>query len=88
MEVPAEIHQRYVERRKRDLEACFQSLRGNNFGELEKIGHQLKGNGTTFGHPKLSVIGRKLEAGAYQRDRQEIEEALKDLAHWLGKQLN
>jgi len=88
MEVPAEIYQRYVENRKHDLELGWRSLKGNNSNELEKIGHQLKGNGATFGHPVLSTIGRKLETGAYQRDQATVEAALKDLTRWLHTQLN
>lgn len=88
MEVPAEIRERYIRRRKRDLEVCFSSLEANNFEELVKIGHQLKGNGSTFGHPQLSEIGKKLEAGACLKDHQEVEETLKELSLWLHNQLN
>lgn len=88
MEVPAEIHARYIERRKKDLELCLKSLRTKNFNELEKVGHQLKGNGETFGYAELSVIGRHLEDAAHQRDMLELEIALKDLSSWVNSHPN
>ena len=88
MEVPADIHARYIERRKKDLEQCLHGLRKKDFNELERVGHQLKGNGETFGYAELSVIGRQLECAAHQRDMQELELALKEFAQWVGAHPN
>lgn len=83
MEVPSDIKVRYIERRKRDLEDCLASLERHQFDEIEKVGHQLKGNGTTFGHPELSVIGKKMEQAAQIRDMETLETALKEFSQWV-----
>jgi HPt (histidine-containing phosphotransfer) domain-containing protein len=88
MEVPPEILSRYMERRKRDLEVCLVSLEFENFNELEKVGHQLKGNGVTFGHNDLSLIGNKLEEAAARKNIAELEVALKDFSHWVNGHIN
>lgn len=84
MEVPSEIKTKYLERRKHDLEVCLSSLINRQFDEIEKIGHQLKGNGATFGHPEISQIGKKLEDAAKFNKINEIEIALKELSMWVS----
>lgn len=88
MEVPSEILQRYLERRKQDLKVCLLALDRKNFPELEKIGHQLKGNASTFGHPELSLIGNKLEKSSKKREISLIEESIKELSRWLSLHVN
>lgn len=88
MEVPGEILSRYIERRRKDLEACLVSLENENFTELEKVGHQLKGNGVTFGHADLSEIGNHLEKAAHIKNKQGLEEALKNFSHWVNQHIH
>lgn len=88
MEVPVDIQNRYMERRKKDLETCLYNLEHENYSELEKVGHQLKGNGLTFGHPDLSSIGSHLEIAAAAQNQKEIELALKDLSLWVNQHIN
>ncbi|WP_408098387.1 Hpt domain-containing protein [Peredibacter sp. HCB2-198] len=88
MEVPEAMQTRYVERRKHDLEVCRESLALQNFSELQKVGHQLKGNGVTFGFSDVSAIGKRMEAAAVEENVQEMEKALKDLSHWVNRHLN
>ncbi|MBA2403864.1 MAG: Hpt domain-containing protein [Bdellovibrionales bacterium] len=84
MEVPNDIMGRYIERRKRDLEACISSLHNQKFDEIEKVGHQLKGNGTTFGHPELSLIGKKMELAAQGHDIETLETSLEEFSKWVS----
>ena len=88
MEVPEEIQARYMERRKKDLEVCLHSLEKKNFTEIEKVGHQLKGNGVTFGYSDLSQIGSHLERAASLADLSAIEKALKDFSNWVNKHIH
>lgn len=88
MEVPAELKLRYLERRKEDLVICQQSLDAKQFTEIEKIGHQLKGNGATFGHPDLSVLGKNIELAAKAHDFTELEHRLKEFSHWIDEKSN
>jgi HPt (histidine-containing phosphotransfer) domain-containing protein len=88
MEVPMDIQFRYMERRKKDLEVCLLNLEKKNFPELEKVGHQLKGNGLTFGHADLSSIGSHMEEAAASKDLSELEEALKEFSLWVNHHLN
>lgn len=88
MEVPEAMQARYVERRKKDLEDCQTSFKLQNFSVLEKVGHQLKGNGTTFGFADISTIGKRMELAAANADIPEVEKALKEFSNWVNRHLN
>ena len=88
MNVPQDMVVRYMERRKQDLEACLMNLENRNFDAIEKVGHQLKGNGLTFGHADLSSIGSHLEVAASAKNIIELEKAIQDLSQWIGNQIN
>lgn len=83
MEVPNDIMFRYLERRKNDLNDCVLYLEKKNFIKLEKLGHQLKGNGVTFGHPELSSIGILLESAARQSDLKSSYQAVESFSRWV-----
>ena len=88
MEVPAKLLGRYMERRKKDFELCQSGLAQKNFEDLARVGHQLKGNAHTFGFDDLSVIGKKMEAAAQEKDVSELENALRDFHYWLDKNVS
>lgn len=83
MNVPDEMMVRYFERRKRDLEECVHHLQKGDLNFIEKVGHQLKGNGVTFGYPELSEIGSELERAARDRNDHELTSALGKFSHWV-----
>ncbi len=56
--------------------------------QIEKVGHQLKGNGLTFGHADLSSIGSHLEIAAAAGNIIELERAIKDFSHWVNQNIN
>lgn len=88
MEVPTEIHTRYLTRRKEDLEKCLMNFQEHNFSALEKVGHQLKGNGLTFGYQELSRIGSQLESAAAYKNEAELQKAINDFSCWVAQHFN
>lgn len=88
MQVPEDILNRYIERRKRDLASCFQNIEEGKFEELEKVGHQLKGNGETFGHPELSEIGKELEEAAREGNPDSLHLAVEKFSAWVNRKIN
>ncbi len=70
-EISVPAKKRYFERRKTDLVSCYKSLETSDFAFLQNIGHQLSGNGISFGFDKLSEIGAALESAAQSKDIQK-----------------
>lgn len=85
MELPRTIQVRYLERRKADLHHCKHYLNEFNFQEIVKVGHQLKGNGATFGYGKLSELGSRLEAAAKKRDEDALKKILEEFSEWVDE---
>jgi HPt (histidine-containing phosphotransfer) domain-containing protein len=77
MEISKEQRQKYLSRREADLKDCVLSLENKNIATLERIGHQMKGNGATFGFDALSDIGQGLEKAARAHDWKKMEEFVK-----------
>ena len=88
MDVPEDFRSRYVERRKQDLEICRSSLAQQNFREIEKVAHKLKGNGDTFGYSELTSIGRVMEGAAVNRNIDQLKKTLEDFSQWVHGHLN
>jgi len=85
MEVPLENRRIYIERRRSDLKTCLSCLAKKDFTQLARIGHQFKGNASTFGFPELSQIGRELEQNAKFSDSEKILLSIKKFEEWLKK---
>ena len=85
MEVPEAMKERYLEHRRNDLKACLVSLEKKSFDEIEKVGHQLKGNAETFGHPELSTIGEHLEESARSQNLEKLKQSILELARWISR---
>jgi HPt (histidine-containing phosphotransfer) domain-containing protein len=83
MELPRHLLGKYIEHRKRDFKDCLHSLKRHEYKNIEKVGHQLKGNGATFGHPELSSIGKKLEEAAQEQDVNTLEKSMKEFSDWV-----
>ncbi|MFL5786045.1 MAG: Hpt domain-containing protein [Bacteriovoracaceae bacterium] len=88
MFVPDEMKLRYFERRKRDLDECVQHLKSGDLTFIEKVGHQLKGNGDTFGYPELADIGKELEEAARVGDLQIAAKAVNKFSDWVNTQIS
>jgi HPt (histidine-containing phosphotransfer) domain-containing protein len=85
MEVPSEVLKRYLDRRVVEISACEHALVSKEYASLLKMGHQLKGNGATFGYPALSDLGRKLENAAIASDHQTMTKTLAEISIFIKK---
>jgi HPt (histidine-containing phosphotransfer) domain-containing protein len=84
MEVPENLMHKYLHRRVEDLSVCRQLLLERKFKQIEEIGHQLKGNGATFGFPEVTAIGKSLELSAAKSNSGEVAQALEEFSQWIS----
>ena len=75
----------YLADREQELVELFQSLEAADFSHIRFLAHNLKGTGSAFGFPQLTVIGAALEHSAKNADPAEITQQLKGLADYLGR---
>jgi HPt (histidine-containing phosphotransfer) domain-containing protein len=74
---------RYLEHRARDVAALRHALDVEDFPSVGRIGHNLRGNGRSYGFPELAAIGEGLEAAARAKNAARIREQLESLDAWL-----
>lgn len=86
MDIPPEARAKYLQRREKDLSDCQAALLSHDFEVFMRIGHQLKGNATTFGFDPLSEIGIRMEEAAKQKNLPEIQKAIMDFQSYLKSQ--
>lgn len=84
VDIPKEAREKYLERRKVDLENCKKALEDRNFEVLTRIGHQVKGNAVTFGYDDLGQIAIELETFALSKDTQNLAEVLARFSKFLS----
>ena len=84
-DIPPELRMNYIARRKSDLEKCKSAVQQNDFETLYSIGHQIKGNASTFGYDELALIAIDLEKFAHLKDVQKLDHILIRMAEFLSK---
>lgn len=84
--IDAETLKKYTSRRKQDLIRFRECLENKDFSTIETIGHNLKGNGISFGFPELSLLGEKIENSAREYNTAQIRELVDRFEEWLSVQ--
>lgn len=85
VDIPKEARQKYIERRRTDLENCNKALQQRDFEFLSRIAHQIKGNASTFGYDDLGSIAIQLEEFAQAKDTENIAKALSQFSQFLSR---
>ncbi len=66
----------------RDMESC---LGTQNFEHIERLGHSMKGSGTSYGFDGISEIGKFIEIAAKEKNIEKIKKGIQDLKDYLGR---
>jgi HPt (histidine-containing phosphotransfer) domain-containing protein len=69
----------YLARRTADVASLRALLERGDFSTIERRGHNMKGSGTTYGFPEISLIGERIEASARSKRREETATAISEL---------
>lgn len=84
--IDADAREKYTSRRMTDLARCRECLKVNDFLTIETIGHNLKGNGVSFGYPELSLLGEQMEHSAKESNAGELKALVDRLEEWISAQ--
>ena len=69
----------YIERRKSEVADLQLFLENRDFESIEKIGHKLKGNGSSFGFDHITELGELLMIAARSRSVVQIQKLIGEL---------
>jgi HPt (histidine-containing phosphotransfer) domain-containing protein len=62
------------------LQRLEQSLEKEDWANVQRFGHQLKGSGRAYGFPRLTALGADIEEGAISRDRTALKGLYQELS--------
>lgn len=85
MKISGKLLTDYLKRRELEIPACESALASGDFAFLRKTGHNLKGNGAMYGFPRISEIGKAIEAASITADRNELEKAIHQYRAFLNE---
>lgn len=54
----------YLANRRKEAEALRVALAKDDLQTLRFLGHRMKGNGTAYGFPRITELGRQIESAA------------------------
>jgi len=73
----------YLGGREADVNAIERALGADDFQCIQKMGHNMKGSGSSYGFCRITEIGDRLESAAKEGNRAEIVAVLRDLNSYL-----
>lgn len=84
MDLPASMYVNYLARRKADHERLTAAL-ANHQGieDFKVVGHQIKGNATSFGFDDLVSIGEQMEKLQPSQLESDGRKLLNDFMKWI-----
>ncbi|MDO8680161.1 MAG: Hpt domain-containing protein [Acidobacteriota bacterium] len=83
--VAARLLPQFLARRVEDLALIDQELARAGYRAIERVGHNLKGIGRTYGMDGISEIGAVLEKAGQRHDATEIRKQAAALAEYLRR---
>jgi histidine phosphotransfer protein HptB len=83
--VSARLLPAFLERRIRDLAVIDDELARNGFRVIERLGHNMKGVGRSYGFDGITDIGAAIEQAGRDHDADEIRRQAAALVHYLGR---
>lgn len=83
--LPQEMYVTYLHRRKADLIELEKALAVSNFEIFKRLGHQMKGNASSFGFDELVSLAEKMELVSRQDSPEIAEGILAEFRAWIQR---
>lgn len=75
---------KFIGHRQRDATDIRSALERGDYQTISRLGHNMRGNGASYGFPDLGALGERLETAAHQRNEEEIRTQLAALDDWIA----
>lgn len=84
MQLPPEMYHKYITRRAADYDQLMEALGKTDLTCFKKVGHQIKGNATTFGFEELVGLALRMENIDENTIAVEGPAILSELKNWIA----
>ncbi len=75
----------FLQNRRQDVATLLEALARNDFGAVGRLGHSMRGAGSSYGFPGITEIGAGLEDAAGTADGAASRKWIGELADYLGR---
>lgn len=75
----------YIKNREEELQILRTSLAGEDFEELRRRGHRMKGVGVPYGFDQVSELGAQIEDGAKAKNKAVLDKLVNRYATFLSR---
>jgi len=75
----------FMENRYQDITIIGELLERDDYQEIRRIGHSMKGSGGGYGFDEITRIGKEMEIAAQNNDKDEIARLTSLLSEYLSK---
>ena len=80
-----ELVPEYLSSRKEDVVALRRLLSCSEMDGIRSIAHNLKGNGSAYGFPRLTELGAAIERSVRESDHAALREQISALGDYLNR---
>ena len=63
-----DLRPKFLSNRAKDVGRIREALDRGDYAAISVLGHNMRGNGTSYGFPEVSAIGERIEAAAAAMD--------------------
>jgi HPt (histidine-containing phosphotransfer) domain-containing protein len=81
----AELIPGFLENRRKDVAAISPALEKSDYETVQRIGHDMKGVGGSYGFEAITDLGAALETAARRQDGSEIRKQTDALRSYLDR---
>ena len=86
IEMPEDLRSCYLKRRSKDLRTCRAKILILDWVYFARLGHQLKGNASSYGYKNLGEIALQIENSARDKDLTKLKKHVSAFQEWLGEE--
>lgn len=83
-DLPRELVVQFLNSCREDLSRLNTALAESDYDHARRLGHQMKGNGSPYGFPAVTLIGSAIEQAAKVRGAIELASQIQLLKAYLG----
>ncbi|MBN2125637.1 MAG: response regulator, partial [Deltaproteobacteria bacterium] len=76
---------RFLEVTSEDIATMWKAIDEGDYATIERLGHSMKGSGTSFGFHAMTDIGKSIEQAAKSRDGKEVRKNLAGLTEYMER---
>lgn len=75
----------FLSNREKDIDTMESCLEIQDFEQIERLGHSMKGSGAGYGFDGISEIGKSIEIAGKEKNVAAIKKGIEDLRSYLSR---